>query len=598
MNRTDELTDALIDGTLTAAEADELAALLAADPAARARHVALLDVEAALRGLRTDLDLGAATVARIEAERAERTVAAVMAGIAAAPARKSRRRVIAALVALAAGVVVAVLALRPAPAPVAPAAPEFARLTGVTGAVEVVGPAGPVALGPDQRLAPGQTVRTVGEDSAAFVEFPDRTRVELHPDTALRLDDDAGAARRLFLVQGQLTADVAGAATVVSAGSADVVATRGRFDLWASGPGSVRVELRDGDVRVVPGEAARAVALSAGRAAFVRDADSPVRVEAPYRVDDAPRGRLDFPGAYAVAFTPDGSEVWAASAKQLVRWHVGPDGFGAGFTRDVFPPAVHNDGHAAVITADGRTLVACRVDDRADRVLVRDLPGGAVRQSIPVRASEARFLCAAPDGSWVATTGGRPDKRLRVWDAATGAERFAHELEANPFCTAATPDGRYAAAELTDLGRGTNNKVVFVNAATGVAEFALPTRRRQTTALAFSADGRYMAAGFNGAVQLWDVPARTLVRTIEGFERVVMRLAFSPDGRMVAGGTGDGQVWVWDAATGRRTQVIQTGTRGVRALAFRADGRLLVTATNKAPVALWEIAAPGGEPNL
>lgn len=594
MNRTDELTDRLIDGTLTDAEAAELAGLLA-EPAARARHVALLDVEAALRGLRTDLDLGAATVARIEAERADRAVAAVMAGIAAAAARKRTwPRVAAALAVLAAGVVVAVFLTRP-PAPDAPAAPEFARLTGVTGAVEVVDPAGPVALGPDRLLAPGQTIRT-GDDSTAFVEFPDYTRVELHPDTALRLD--AAAPRRLFLVHGQLTADVAGAGTVVSAGSADVVATRGRFALWASGPGSVRVELRDGDVKVVPGEANRAVALSAGRAAFVRDADSPVRVESPYRVEDTPRGRLDFPGAYAVAFAADGAEVWAASAKQLVRWRVGLDGTGAGFSRDVFQPAVFNDGHAALITADGRSLVACRVDDRTDRVLVRDLPGGGVRHTIPVRTSEPRFLCAAPDTSWVATTAGRSDKRLRVWDAATGAERFAHELEANPFCTAATPDGRYVAADVSDFGRGTNNKVVFVDAATGAAAFALPTRRRQVTALAFTPDGRFLAAGFNGGVQVWDVPARALVRTIEGFERGITRLTYSPDGRLLAGGTGDGQVWVWDAATGRRTQVIQTGTRGVRALAFRADGRFLATATNRAAVALWDVVPPAvGEPD-
>ncbi len=85
MNRIDDLTDRLIDGALGEADVAELAALLDADPAARARHLALLDVEAALRGLRTDLDLGAATVARIEGERAERAVSAVMAGIAAAP---------------------------------------------------------------------------------------------------------------------------------------------------------------------------------------------------------------------------------------------------------------------------------------------------------------------------------------------------------------------------------------------------------------------------------------------------------------------------------------------------------------------------------
>jgi WD40 repeat protein len=86
------------------------------------------------------------------------------------------------------------------------------------------------------------------------------------------------------------------------------------------------------------------------------------------------------------------------------------------------------------------------------------------------------------------------------------------------------------------------------------------------------------------------VPNRKLVRSFDGFERAITRVAFDPKGDLVAAGTGDGQVWVWSAATGRRTQVLDTGTRGVRALAFSADGKLLVTATNKAPVAVWDVA--------
>ena len=85
------------------------------------------------------------------------------------------------------------------------------------------------------------------------------------------------------------------------------------------------------------------------------------------------------------------------------------------------------------------------------------------------------------------------------------------------------------------------------------------------------------------------MPGRKWLRTLEGFERVVTRLSYSPRGDLIAAGTQDGQVWVWSTTTGRRTQVIKTGTRGVRSLAFRPDGQFLVTATNKAPVAVWEI---------
>jgi WD40 repeat protein len=105
----------------------------------------------------------------------------------------------------------------------------------------------------------------------------------------------------------------------------------------------------------------------------------------------------------------------------------------------------------------------------------------------------------------------------------------------------------------------------------------------------FTPDGRFLAAGSNGAIQIWDLPKRQLIRTLEGFERVVSCLAFNPDGTLIAGGTQDGQVWVWWTETGRRVQVLNTGKRGVRALSFAPDGQTLVTATSKSPVAVWDV---------
>ena len=617
MNRTDELTDRLIDGTLTDAEAAELEALLAADPDARARHLALLNLEAALRGLRADLDLAESTVARIEAERAERMVAAVMAELPRARSaergvrieedkpsarsalrapRSARRLVWIAAAAVAAALLVAVrLALPPAEGPLPPA-PDLPRVTSVSGHVEVVGPDGAAAARPDQTLAPGQTLQTVGEESAAVLEFPDATRVEVHPDTAVQfVSAGAGEAapRKLFLVQGQLTAVVADRTTAFAAGAAEVEARNGSFSLWSSGSGSARVEPRDGDVRVVRGGPAEPVVLAPGRAAFVRDESTPVRIEPPARPVAVPLGRLDF-AALDVGFAPDG-EVWAVSAKRWARWRPGTPDPG----RTPFPPAVANDGLASWLTPDRRAVAICRTDDR-EGITVRELPSGEERGRVPARVSEPRFLCVGPDASWVATAGGKKpnDRRVRVWDVATGKERFAREWDASVTCLAASPDGRWLAAGLSDLGNDANNRVVVFDPSGGGQAFELPTRRKGVYALAFTGDGRQLAAGFNGVVQLWDVPGRKLLRTLDGFERVVTRLAYDPKGELVAAGTHDGQVWVWSARTGRRVRVIETGSRGVRALAFSADGKLLVTATNKAPVAVWEVApAPADDPD-
>lgn len=604
MNQTDELTDRLIDGALTDAEAVELHELLAADPGARARHLAMVRLELVLRGLRSEFELAEPTVAKIESDRVERTTAAVMAELAAGPAPGSARRpsgaprVWLALAALTAAALVGVWLARPAPGPTPepPTAPELARLTAVTGSVEVVGPGGTSAARPDQAIGPDDTLRTVGEDSVAVLEFADRTRVELHSDTAVRVPAADGAAhRKVLLLEGRVTAVATGRPFVVGAGATEVESSRGSFELWSAGPGSARVEPLDGDVRVARAAPAAPVVVGPGRAAFVRDEQTPLRVEASARIDTEPRSRLNFM-ALDAAFGPDG-EVFAASAKQWARWAPGAPDPG----RTLFAPKVFNDGHTSWLTPDRRAVALCRIDDKEERITVRELPSGAERGRVPVRVSEPRFLCVAPDASWVATTGGqKPHNRtVRVWNTDTGTERFAREVNNTAYCLTASPDGKWLAVGVSDLGKGTENAVVVFDAATGDRAFELPTRRKAVTTLAFTADGQRLAAGFNGAVQIWDVPGRKLVKTLEGFERVVTRLAFDPKGESLAAGTADGQVWVWSAETGRRKQVIEAGTRGVRSVAFSADGKRLVTATNRAGVAVWDVAPePAKEPDL
>src|ERR1700722_7279836 len=259
MTHADELTDRLLDGTLTDAEWLELESLFATNPAARADHFALLELEAELRGLRSEFDLSEQTLVKVKAARAEKTAKAVLAEIANLPspewaakpsvfslAKRNRRLIygFGGLAAIAAALLMGIwLGGQPAQPEKTPSNEnlattnsENARLTTSLGSVELLTPQGEVLPAPEGRVVPpGHTLRTVGEDSLASVEMPDRTTVDIAPDSVVRfvMMGNANTKPRLFLAAGSLTAvvpaEVAGRPAAVATGGAEVFARMGTF---------------------------------------------------------------------------------------------------------------------------------------------------------------------------------------------------------------------------------------------------------------------------------------------------------------------------------------------------------------------------------
>jgi len=68
---------------------------------------------------------------------------------------------------------------------------------------------------------------------------------------------------------------------------------------------------------------------------------------------------------------------------------------------------------------------------------------------------------------------------------------------------------------------------------------------------------------------------------------VVLGVAFSPDGRLLAtAGGGDKTAQLWDPATGGHLRTLTSHAGTVWAVAFSPDGRLLATADGTAR--LWD----------
>jgi WD40 repeat protein len=279
--------------------------------------------------------------------------------------------------------------------------------------------------------------------------------------------------------------------------------------------------------------------------------------------------------------------VWIASARQFTLWTRGGGtshtafALRKGFDRTLFAP-------------DRGTLVS--LNSREEKVLVRELPAGRDRIVLNLKLPEPRLWTVAPGAAWFAHTDPRPNhKRLHVLDGRTGKPRLTREFDEQVGGLAPSPDGRLVAVGLSEPGRGLNSKVVLFDAMTGERAASLPVQKKGLMALVFSADGRYLAVGFNGLVQVWDVRERELVRSITGFERVPTCLEFSPDAKSLAAGTQDGLVWLWSVATGKPFQRLEVGPRGVRSIAFDKAGKRLITVANAAPVSIWNVAEVVGE---
>jgi hypothetical protein len=103
--------------------------------------------------------------------------------------------------------------------------------------------------------------------------------------------------------------------------------------------------------------------------------------------------------------------------------------------------------------------------------------------------------------------------------------------------------------------------------------------------------------GPDGTVRLWTLASGDQVRTLDGTlpklpgVTLILSAAFSPDGRLLAGGgmaTEIPVLWLWDPGKSKRGQFLIGHAAAVLSLAFSPDGRLLASSGADGTIVLWD----------
>ena len=302
--------------------------------------------------------------------------------------------------------------------------------------------------------------------------------------------------------------------------------------------------------------------------------------------------------------------------------------FADGILRDRTPAHILWNPKGTTITALMRDPESVpSVERRLNELRQWDVATGKLRWSEDIAG--ASNVAATADGAILATVVGY---EVQLRDAASG--KIVRTWAANEplFPLAFSPDGKTLAAGIAQWGphggRGSEPSGGFQlwNVEQGSLVRAV-SDDKPVTFITYSVDGKFVATSSNeGPIKLWDAATGELVRLFPGrlwasfspdgqaiaclskaspgdksVGRVdlynlddaslirtfvsekgpsaswLLRVAFSPDGRLVAATDWNSMVTLWDVATGQRKHALTDHHAGVLSAAFSPDGETLAT---------------------
>ena len=292
------------------------------------------------------------------------------------------------------------------------------------------------------------------------------------------------------------------------------------------------------------------------------------------------------PRVFGCTFTPDGRSVATAGGDGARLWDADTGRCIRHF------PAVQ--GRSVAVSPDGKTLV---FGNRLSEIFVWDMATGALRHALHVRRGEVWSLMFFPETNQLLS--GAEDG-LRFWELPGFTPDEAIALQAPVRSLAISPD-RQTLAVCEAVWNVPHGIVTLRDARTGALKRKVAELSASLTRIAFSPDGQLLAVtAFNGGVRIYSVQTGEEKPGFKGTYPLGEGALFSPDGKYLCafGGSFDGKGD--PALRGLRLYRLSDGVEVWRSVAmndctsaaFSSDGTRLAAGDSERNVYVWKIEPP------
>ena len=456
-----------------------------------------------------------------------------------------------------------------------------------------------------QTVSVGETVQLEAGDELAL-RYADGTQFKLSGAAVLQVAKASPGGKRLNLREGTLLAQIAPQPAdhplLIDTPQATVRVLGTRFELSTDQHQS-QLNLEQGRVELVR-EQEPVVCVEENQVAYL-SAAAPIAVHPRPQVVSQPEREWEFSRLKSIGFAADdhtlvGCTEWQAvyfdPRGKVEAWPLAAD------RRELLLGQPRNDrasyraGQLLVFeTKAPRQLVVW--DSQLRRQLRTwdhfEVLLSETEHNLAAVPSKKPFITAiATDGTWM-TTRVKPGRvhQFQLHDLVTGdvqlIEQPTTEGWLSSFC--ASPDGKWLAVSLSNIGRDRLNAVLLYAVAEKAWLPSLPIQRSHLTlAMSFSADSRLLALGMQGEVQVWDTHTQQLTARLTDPGHHLNLVAITPDGSQVIAAGQSALIRVWSLHNPTQPTLLETQGR-VLDLQVSANGQQLAAVVQRDRVLVWRL---------